>query len=304
MSEANRVSLKYIAEATYGVTPGTGNWQAARFTGHTLAAAPKTEISKELRSDRMVSDLALVGQEVTGDVNVELSCTSYDDWFQAALQGAWASNVLKVGTTKRSFSIETAMLDWASVRYLQFAGMRVAGFNFKFAHGAIVEGGFKFAGKTAAESGTTLVVTGTTAATTTDVLNGASGISAIQIDGASPGVIVKSVMLELDNTLRPITGVGAVGPQDQLSGRSMITGTLEVYFDDIALYTKLLNNTSFALNWTVGDGSKSYTFRITKAKFNEGNPPVTGVDTDVMLSLKFTALYDATDTSLKITRVP
>ena len=84
----------------------------------------------------------------------------------------------------------------------------------------------------------------------------------------------------------------------------MITGTIEIYFDTITLYNKLLSNTSVEIDWTVSDGTNSYQFNIPKAKFNSGNPAVTGVDTDVMLSLAFTALFDATDSQLKITRAP
>jgi len=160
------------------------------------------------------------------------------------------------------------------------------------------------AGKEAVTSTTSLVGAGsTTAATTTDVVNGSSDVSSILLDGGAPGSIIKSISLNLDNSMRPVEGIGAAGPSDQAYGRSMVTGSLEMYFDDIAAYDKLIANTAATLQWTVGDGTSSQTFLLPKIKFNDGQPDVSGVDTDVMLTLNFTALYDAVeDTNLKITR--
>lgn len=304
MSEANRVSLKYIAETVYGTTPVSGNWNVLRYTSQNMAANPQTVISNELRSDRQVSDLILVGNQVGGEFGLELSAGTYDELLEAAMQGTWATNILKVGQTARSFSFEAGVPDWTTPHFFTYKGMRVAGFNMNFPYGAVVTGGFKLVGKEATESITSLNVGTDVAANTNPVMNGSSGISSILLDGGAPGVIIKSVSLNVDNSMRPIEGIGTLGPSNQASGRAMITGTVEAYFDNITLYRKLLQNALASLAWTVGDGSKTYAFSIAKLKFNDGNPAVSGVDTDTMLSLNFTALYDATDTALKITRVP
>lgn len=307
MSQANRTSVKSLAEVTYGVTPAnSADWQAMRYKAHDLGAMPKTVISEEIRADRMVSDLIVVGQEVKGNVGIELSATSYDEWMEAALCGTWSTNVLKAGIAERSFSIEVGHEDWSPVQYLQYTGMRIAGFNMDFAYGAVVSGQFQFAGKSAAQSTTSLIGSGSVdAATTTSVMNASAGITAATIDGSAPGAAIKKISLKLDNTLRPVEGIGQSGPTDQSYGRSMVTGTIEMYFETIAMYNKLIAGTSAALAWTVAQDSKSYAFSIPKLKFNSGNPPVTGPDTDVMISLEFTALYDSGSSSqISITRVP
>lgn len=307
MSEANRVSLKYIAEVTPGTTPAnSANWKSARFLSQNFNAAPKTVVSNEIRSDRMVSDLVVVGQQSSGEVGVELSAASYDDWLEAAMGGAWSTNVLKAGTNEKWFSMEVGFQDWTTVQYLQYKGVRVAGFSFEFPYGDLVKGSFSFAGLTALQSTTSLVGTGSTAAVNTNaVMNSAAGMTSILLDGGAPGGAIKSIKLNLDNGVRAVEGVGSAGPTDLTFGRSMITGSIEMYFETIAMYTKLLAGTSATLAWTVSDGSKSYNFSLPKIKFNSGSPTVTGVDTDVMQTLEFTALYDGTATSnLVITRVP
>ena len=304
MSEANRVSVKSVAESTYGTTPASATWQAMRYMSQNLAGKPSTYTSKEIRSDRQVQDLLVVGEDVSGDIGVELSATTYDELLEAAMGGTWASNVLKVGTTKRSFSVEVGYEDWSTVQYVQFKGMRAGGFNFTYPWGSAVTGGFKFAGKQRLESTTSLVGAGsTTGATTTDILNGSSDISAIQIDGGSTGIIMKSISLDLNNNLRPVEGIGSAGPTNQNYGTAMITGSISAYFDEITLLQKLINNTAIALKWTISDGTNNYTYLLPSIKFSDGAPSVEGLDTDVMQTLNFTALYDAVEaTSLKISR--
>ncbi len=303
MSEANRTLIRTILESTYGTTPTVGAFQRMRFTSHNLAANPQSQVSDEIRSDRMVSDVIKVGENVGGDVGIELSMNTYDEWLEALLCGTWTTNVLKNGTTQRGFSVEVEHEDWA--HYLQFKGMRFGAGSLNFTYGQTVTGSFSLVGKEALESATSLV-TGTmteTAATTSDVVNGASDVSNILIDAGAPGSVVRSIQLNIDNTMRPIEGLGTLGPQNQAYGRSRVTGTLEMYFDDIAMYAKLLANTVARLQWTVGDGTNTLAFDIRELKFSSGVPAVTGVDTDVMIPLEFEAIYNATDdASITITR--
>lgn len=307
MSESNRVEIKYIPEVTYGTTPTNATtWQALRYLSNTLTGNPRTIVSNEISSTRQVTDLILVGQEIGGDINGEFSCNTYDALIEAAMCGAWTADVLKVGVLDKSFTIEKKYADWTTAQYLQYKGMKVNTMALNFAYGAVATCGFGFAGKTHLSTTTSLLGSGSViAATTTDVLNGSSDISGVEIDGVAPTSIVKSIGINLTNNLRPIEGVGATGPQDQAYGRSLITGTIEAYFDDVAAYTKLLANTTATFEFVVGDGSNSYTFLFPKIKFNSGAPEDGQLDGDVMQRIAFTALYDSVEaTSLKITRVP
>lgn len=308
MSEANRVSLIYVPEATYGTTPpNSTGWKPVRFTDTNLAAAPRTVISDEIRSDRHVSDLVVTGLDVQGDVGFELHAGTFDDWLEALMGGTWATNVLKAGTTARSFSIQEAFNDWTTVQYLQWKGMRVGAMDLDIAFGEVVKGKFSFQGNNALQSTTSLVGTGSVAAANSnDVMDAAAGVTAITLDGGAPGAAVKRVSLRVENNLRPIEGVGTAAPTGIAYGRSIVTGSIEMYFETIAMYNKLLSNSTAAMSITITKSTKSYTFLVPKMKFNSGSPPVQGTDTDVMIPLEFTALYDGTTelTNLKITRVP
>lgn len=305
MSESNRQSVKLVRETTYNQAPASATWQAMRFNDINFAANPQTSESAEIRSDRYISDLILLGQQTGGSMDVSLSMGTYDDLFEAALCGTWTTDVLEVGQENdRSYVIEVGYEDWTPAQYLQYLGMRCAGFNFTFAWGAEVTGSFQFQGAAAAAPTTTsLVGAGSvTPVTTSDIVNGSSDISNVLIDGGAPGSIIRQIQLNLDNRMRPIEGVGSVGPSDQKYGSSGITGQIMGYFDDVTLYEKLLNNTSASLVFTVGDGTNTMTFDLPNVKFNDGSPQGSGKDSDVMLALNFTALEDAVKSPLRITR--
>ena len=305
MSEANRVSLTIAEEnVTYGVPTTTGDFETISYTSQNIASNPQTTISSTLKSNRMVSDLALVGSQVSGAIQLEAQQgDAFDMMLEAALMGSWTANALTAGTTERSFSIETGFTDWSPVQYLQYLGMRCGGFSLNVAYGSIVTGEFQFAGKEATSTGS--IASGGAAinpASSSPVFNGSSGVSVIELDSTTM-TTVRSLSLNLTNNLRPIEAIGTLGPSDQAAGRSLLTGSVDMYFEDLTQYNKLLNSTACAISFTLSDGTKTYNFSMPNVKWNDGNPAVTGIDTDVMLNMNFTALEtSAGDTQITITR--
>jgi hypothetical protein len=97
----NRVALRLKPEVTFGTTPGTGNHYLMRITSEALKYALQTTQSQELRSDRMITDLPVVGAGADGDVGFEFSYGEFDSVLASALQGAWAvagTNGVATGT--------------------------------------------------------------------------------------------------------------------------------------------------------------------------------------------------------------
>lgn len=90
-AESNRAVLRYIPEDNdcWGATPASGNTREMRITSSSLTANKETVVSNELRADRMVADVIETAASSGGDVNVEFSAGSLDDFMQAFLLGAW-----------------------------------------------------------------------------------------------------------------------------------------------------------------------------------------------------------------------
>lgn len=92
LQSTNRVALAKVREVTFGVIPTNPAFKAVRQTSSSLAANPQTKISNEIRADRQVSDLILVGEEAGGNVGGELAFGVADDDFEEALQGTWSNS--------------------------------------------------------------------------------------------------------------------------------------------------------------------------------------------------------------------
>lgn len=105
-AESNRASLRVIAEATWGTTPGSGVTQEKRYTSSSLVTGKETQTSNEIRADRMVSNIIEVAGTSSGDIGTEVSAGSNDDLMQAFLLGAWskAMNFLLVKGSSVSVS--------------------------------------------------------------------------------------------------------------------------------------------------------------------------------------------------------
>ncbi|WP_316172412.1 phage tail tube protein [Bradyrhizobium sp. SZCCHNRI2049] len=92
LQTTNRVALAKVRETTFGVTPANPAFKAIRQTSSGLNANPKTVITQEIRPDRQVTDLILVGQEAGGSVGGEVAFSVVDDDLEEALQGTWSNN--------------------------------------------------------------------------------------------------------------------------------------------------------------------------------------------------------------------
>lgn len=89
-ASSNRTSLLRVKETNWGATPANPALIPIRYTGESLDDGITTEKSKEIRPDRMVADLVITDASITGDINVEFSYSSFDDWLESAFMSTWA----------------------------------------------------------------------------------------------------------------------------------------------------------------------------------------------------------------------
>lgn len=92
LQSTNRVKLSKVRETTFAVTPTNPIFKTIRETSSGLNANPKTVITSEIRQDRQVTDLVLVGEDAGGPVGGELAFSVVDDDLEEAVQGTWSSN--------------------------------------------------------------------------------------------------------------------------------------------------------------------------------------------------------------------
>lgn len=134
MSDTNRVRLGIVEESTFGTTPATPAFETLRVTSANPAFTPTTTISNEMRADRQVADLILVGAEAGGPVGFEVSHGALDTPIEGAMFSDWVSKPNRYNATSDS---DISDVDAASDTYtvangtafLEGALIRATGFT-------------------------------------------------------------------------------------------------------------------------------------------------------------------------------
>lgn len=201
------------------------------------------------------------------------------------------------GTTLNSYTIERNIADAATPQFFAYRGMRASKMTLKFASGSIVGGSFSFMGKDAVRQDTTSLLPGTPIASKTfDVINAVSGVGNV-LEGGAPltGTYIKSAELTIDNSLRGQTAIGTLGNVGVGTGTLQVSGTIEVYLADGTMWDKFRNNTASSISLRATDGAgNGYVITLPKIKYGDAKVNAGGQDQDIILSMPFTALMDAT----------
>lgn len=205
-----------------------------------------------------------------------------------------SSSRLANGTTLRSFTIEKEMADVA--QFFAYRGMNASKLSMTFQSGTIVTGSLDFMGKDSLRAGATTLPGTPVASETYDIMNAVTGVGNILENGAPlSGTFIKSLKLDLDNKLRGQDAIGILGYAAIASGTLAVSGEMEVYLADGTMYDKFVNNTASSVIWTMTDAAgNGYALTLPKVKYADAKVQAGGLDQDVMLSMPFTALMDAT----------
>lgn len=176
MSDANRTAVRIVDEVSFGVTPANPSFQELRYTSSSLAYSPKTVVSEEIRSDRQISDVTLVGYETSGDIGTELSYGNLDMLLRGALFNEWTltperlnvtsdSVITDVAATTGTFTVTTGAA-FATGMLIRTSGFTNAGNNGNFvltggsATTAVVGAGAGTVNETAPPAGARIKVIG------------------------------------------------------------------------------------------------------------------------------------------------
>jgi len=298
-AQGSRSSLSYIVESTFGTTPA-GNFTNLPFSTHSLNLTKDRVAGNDIQADRMPRVDRHGNRQVAGDIAVDLRDGDYDAFLESAMLNTWSTNVLKVGTTPKFFSVEDYAADIDQARV--FTGLSVSTMGISLAPNQMVTTTFGMVGKDMTIGAVEKTQDAASGAAPFDAYSG--DISIGNVGGAAPVAIVTSLDFTLTNSFAPTFVIGDASAPSLEYGRAEVEGTLTAYFEDATLINRFLNETETEIEVSVDDptGANSYTFTFPRVKINSADVGVDG-PTSRMISLSFVALYDATEgTNLKITR--
>lgn len=295
IATGSKHTVHYVAESTYGTTPATPVFSPICVTAVNIGMTKDSIEAGCLRADRNIKDLRHGNKQVGNGFDTELEYGTFDDMLEAMAMGTWTTDVLKTGTTFRSFTFER-YFDLDTDEYHRSTGVVVNSFNLSVSPNSMVTASFGVVGKDLDSSNFTSQVAGATYGAvstnspfdsfTGSILEGGVSIATVtQIDLSWENGYEPAFVLFDDTTIQPA------------DGKSRLTGTLTAYFTSAALYSKFINETSSSITFTLTDpDSNSLTFDMSNIKYTSGNPDVSG-EGPVTIALEFTALYDGTDVS-------
>ena len=203
------------------------------------------------------------------------------------------------GTTKSSFTIQKAFTDLATPEFWNFTGARISAWNLELATGSILTTSFSVLAKDATMTETQFAGATINAANTNTVLNAVNNVAAIVFDGDPGGstYYFNSLSINLDNQLRGQEAVGTLGLIGVEAGRMALTGSVELYFENSALFDNFRAATAFSLSFLAQDvASNSYVVTIPRAKYTSMEIVAGGLDQDIFASAQFEGIIDATGT--------
>ena len=298
-AQGSRSSLSYIVESTFGTTPA-GNFTNLPFTSQSLNLTKDRVAGNDIQQDRMPRVDRHGNRQVAGDIVVDLRDADYDAFLESAMLNAWSTNVLKVGTTPKFFSIEDYAADIDQARL--FSGCAVSSMAISLAPNQMVATTFGMVGKDMTIGSTQKTQDAASGAAPFDAYSGDIAIG--NVASSSAVAIVTGLDFTLTNSFAPTFVIGDASAPSLEYGQAVIEGTLTAYFEDLALINRFLNEVESELEVSVNDptAANAYTFLFPRIKINSADVGVDG-PTSRMISMSFVSLYDVTETTnLKITR--
>lgn len=298
MASADLTVLRFIPEATIGVTPATPALKQLRFTSESLNYNIENTKTAEIRPDRTETDLVQTSAQGGGEISFELSYGSFKEFMEAALCGTWtpAAGVenLDNGTIRRSFTIQKHFQDMTTPQFHTYRGCVIDSMSLNMEIGQIVQGSFSVMAFGVSASGTQIAGATYVAAPSTVPMNAVANVQNLTIDGVPYSGCISSLSMQIKNNVRPIQCIGSIQPTDMKLGTIEVTGNMEFYFNEASMYGLFVNGTEFDFSFDLIDSSNNkYTFQVPRAKFETGQVVAGGRNTDVMFSASWRALYDS-----------
>jgi hypothetical protein len=303
MSAADLTVIRYVKEATIGVTPNTPELKQLRFTGESLNYAIENTKSAEITPTRVEVDMVQTGASATGDINIEMSFDSYKDFLASLFCNNWspasgAVQTLVNGTTLSTYTVQKHFQDMAIPQFHNYRGTAVESLTLKMEIGKIVEGNFNLIsfGLDPVTGISNAQISGATfeAAPATVPMNAVSNVQDFAIDGVPYSGCISSLSFTLKNNIRAIKCIGSLPAKNMKLGTLEVTGDMVFYFSEGSNYSKFVTGAPFSFTFElVDDAGNSYALVFDRCKFETGEVVAGGKNTDVMFSAKWRGLYNA-----------
>jgi hypothetical protein len=201
------------------------------------------------------------------------------------------SSRLTNGVTMPSFTLERAMNNVS--QFMAYSGMCVSKYSTSFSAGALNDATFSFMGSGFERNTSTLLPGSPIPSLTYDITNSVEGVGNIWAKGVPLVGSIKSMTIDIDNSLRGQKAIGTLGNAGIGVGTFMVKGSLEVYFADASMYDDFKNDVFTSINVSVQDTSgNGYVITLPRVMLTSAKVQASGTNADLMASFEYQAYAD------------
>lgn len=297
ISTGARSEVGMVSEVSWGVTPASPALTGLPFTTFNINLTRDEYEDLSVRADRQQRYSISGNRHVAGEIDVNMSANNFDGLLESLLASTFTTNVLKVGATEKSFTVEHAARDIG--QFNTFTGVKVDKMSLTVPSSGVVTGKFSVIGKDSAYAPSSVDAD---AYTTPTAVVPFTHLGGTFTEGGSAIGTITSVSVSVDNGYQANFSLGNSAAHGLTYNFVKVTGTVTAYFEDAALLTKFLSGTSSSLQFTLTDGTVSHTYLIPKVKYTGATKQVSGQG-PIVITLPFKGLYDTTaGSAIVITR--
>lgn len=257
MSSGAKQVVYITPETIVGTTPNTPTWATQPFKSISLDGKINKTDSDTIVDGRIGRGGLPTGMEVSGDLEVNAAYGTYDALIEAAWFGAWASNSLTIGNTRKTFTVVRGYTDIAT--YHTFTGCHLSKFTLNIQEEGLVTMTFGLAGMNRSQAAQVPTGTISPASLKEEFTN--VGVGDLMLNGASlKGIAcVTAFSLEIDNSMKAQKCLGnGLAAGKQIEGKANITGSFTCAWSPKAsldIYEQQFTNGKLAIKIPFGDAA-------------------------------------------------
>lgn len=242
---------------------------------------------------------------VAGELEVIVASEANDLIDEAAGSSVTLTRAATItnGVDERFFTFERKYTDLSN-KFIRFVGVEVNRFQLQMQLEERITASFGMMGSKAIPAEAAIAGATYAATNSNEIFTVTDNITGIFEDNTP--IELTQLSLELNNELRSRNVLGKLGAQSLGAGKCRVSGSFEMFLDDLGMMTKYVNFTSTSLIIYLHDtAGNKYVIDIPKVQLSDGSAPVQGESSDVMQPFNFTAILHGDDGyTIRIARIP
>jgi len=197
---------------------------------------------------------------------------------------------LRNGIIDKQLTVEKNWQDLAL--FTHFSGMKGSTLEYDITAEQIITGKMTFLGSQAITGQTS---TGVVPAPSGESMTASVSVGNVEKDGATLATALRSVKFTLDNSLTQTFKVASQFAAQIVLGTVKVTGTIEAYFENLALYNDAIAQTDIALSFRMFDTTgNSIIWTFDRLTLGDAGIPTPGKDQPLIVNIPFSGLRDTT----------